>query len=200
MSVDHTNTVPDEMLRIVVSLLPTKFAVRMTVLSRRWRYIWSSVSLNLRVDYQLCDQDSGRIDAVSSILASHPGPVDSLYIGVFHHKWKLVFILDSCSQSPALDNLEELRFVCGQTLRELPLSVMRFVGTLRVASFAGCHFSCIDEGPAILLPRLKYLVLYGVAISRMGMDCCDTPPWHISPERQSSRAPSQDNWPHVTIV
>ena len=29
---------------------------------------------------------------------------------------------------------------------------------------------------------------------------CDTPPWHISPERRSSRAPAQDIWPHVATV
>ena len=32
------------------------------------------------------------------------------------------------------------------------------------------------------------------------LSMCDTPPWHILPERRSPRAPAQDIWPHVTTV
>ena len=117
LSVEHINRLPDEMMCIIVSLLPTKFAVRTTVLSQRWRPIWRSVPLNLSVDYRLCDQDSKRIDAVSKILVSHPRPAERLSMGVFHPNRKLVAKLDDWFLCPVLNNFKEFKFVGGQTAR-----------------------------------------------------------------------------------
>lgn len=49
--VDHTEGLPDDMLHIIVPLLPTKSSMRTTVLSRWWYPIWRSVLLGLVVDF-----------------------------------------------------------------------------------------------------------------------------------------------------
>ena len=73
-SLDIISSLPDEMLRIIISLLPTKSAFRTTILSKRWMPLWSSVPLELNVDDDLSDKVSNQITAVSNILATHPGP------------------------------------------------------------------------------------------------------------------------------
>ena len=167
---DHTYRLPAEMLRIIVSLLPTKFALRTTVLSRRWRPIWCSVPLNLTVDFRLCDEDSECIRAVSQILASHPGPSKRFSIGIFRRDEDLSNMVDGWFLSPALDDLEMLEFVGGRALPQLPSSVMRFAATLQSFSLGHCYFHCIDANPVRILPRLTKLVLYEVCITSMYME------------------------------
>ena len=60
-SLDFISSLPDDMLLVIIGLLPTKSAVRTALLSRRWR----RVPLNLSVDSCLCDGDCKRMAAVS---------------------------------------------------------------------------------------------------------------------------------------
>ena len=69
---DRISRLPDEILRNIVSRLPTKDAARTTVLSSRWRHLWASIPLVLD------DGAHGLAPAVAAAaLASHPGPVVS---------------------------------------------------------------------------------------------------------------------------
>ena len=82
-SLDFISSLPDDMLLVIIGLLPTKSAVRTALLSRRWRTLWRRVPLNLTVDSCLCDGDCKRMAAVSKILSSHPGPAKRLDIRMF---------------------------------------------------------------------------------------------------------------------
>ncbi|CAH2058498.1 unnamed protein product [Thlaspi arvense] len=47
--VDSISSLPDEILHIILSSIPTKFAIRTSTLSKRWRHVWSdtpSLSFN----------------------------------------------------------------------------------------------------------------------------------------------------------
>ncbi|XP_019100733.1 PREDICTED: putative F-box protein At1g49610 [Camelina sativa] len=37
---DSISSLPDEILQVILSFIPTKFAIRTSVLSRRWRHVW----------------------------------------------------------------------------------------------------------------------------------------------------------------
>lgn len=61
---DFFNLLPDEMLHTIIGFLPTKFGMRTTVLSKRWRFLWRSVPLDLTVDDGIGHMDHERLTAV----------------------------------------------------------------------------------------------------------------------------------------
>ena len=77
-SLDFMSSLLDNMLLIIIGLLPTKFSVQTTLLSRRGRPLWRHVPLNLTVDSCLYGGDCKCMAAVSKILSSHPGQPDAL--------------------------------------------------------------------------------------------------------------------------
>ncbi|SPT16651.1 unnamed protein product [Triticum aestivum] len=151
---DFISCLPDDMLLIIIGLLPTKSAVRTTLLSRRWRPLWRRVPLNLTVDSYLCDGDCKRMAAVSKILSSHPGPARRLDIHMFSTNCKVQPKFDEWFLSPALYQLEELIFEAGRC-HSLPPSALRLAPTPRRASFSSCYLPQINAAPALLLPQLK---------------------------------------------
>ena len=88
-SLDFINSLPNDMLLVIIGLLPTKSAVRTTLLSRRWRPLWPYVPLNLTIDSCLCDGDCKRMVLVSKILPSHPGQARHLDIRMFSTNCKV---------------------------------------------------------------------------------------------------------------
>ena len=93
------------MLLVIIGLLPTKSAMRTTLLSRRWHPLWRYFPLNLTVDNCLCDGDCKRMAAVSKFTSSHPGPARRLDIRMFSTNYKVQDKFDKWFLSPALDQL-----------------------------------------------------------------------------------------------
>ncbi|CAO2199906.1 unnamed protein product [Urochloa humidicola] len=104
IDLDLISRLPDDILRKVVSLLPTADGGRTQLLSRRWRPLWRSSPLNLEaMTFQRGDNPA------AAILAAHQGPGRRLSI-----TWR-----GRSDDSPALDAL--LRSPCLSGLRELEL-------------------------------------------------------------------------------
>ena len=72
-SPDRISELPEEMMRLIISFLPTKSGAHTTVLSQQCRPLWRTVPLELKVDDSLAHGDEERLIAVSQILAAHPG-------------------------------------------------------------------------------------------------------------------------------
>ena len=135
---DFISNLPDDMLTVIISLLPIKYGARTTVLSRRCRPLWNSSPLDLIDTHELCHGYHKSLDAFSKILGSHLGPTKGLRMGKFLSNGKDQAKPDDWFRSPALDQLEELTFDDGD-MRSLPTSALRLAPTLRVAKFMSCH-------------------------------------------------------------
>ena len=56
-SLDFISSLPNDMVLVIIGLLPTKSAVWTTLLSQRWRPLWRHVPLDLTVESCLRDGD-----------------------------------------------------------------------------------------------------------------------------------------------
>ncbi|KAF6990742.1 hypothetical protein CFC21_007904 [Triticum aestivum] len=175
-SADHISRLPDAVLGIIVSLLPTKEGARTQIISRRWRPLWRSAPLNLVVDYKI-------INLVPKILSEHRGPArrfsieDCCVEGRLGSYTRSIYTEDCYDKiegwlsSRALDNLEELELTptCSYGYRGelylLHLSTYRFSSTLRMAKFHCCHFPDLIARLSLKFPCLKQLTLQKVTIS-----------------------------------
>ena len=80
---DFISSLPDDMLIVIISLLPIKYGAQTTILSRRWRPLWKSIPLNLIDTHELCHGYCKSLDAFSKTLGSHPSPTRGLRMGKF---------------------------------------------------------------------------------------------------------------------
>ena len=81
---DFISSLPDDMLTVIISLLPIKYGAWTTVLSRWWHPLWNSSPLDLIDTHELCHGYRKSLDAFSKILGSHLGPTKGLRMGKFH--------------------------------------------------------------------------------------------------------------------
>ena len=85
---DFISNLPDDMLRVIISLPPIKYGARTTLLSRRWRPLWNSSTLDLIDTHKLYHGYRKSLDAFSKILGSHLGPTKGLRMGKFRSNGK----------------------------------------------------------------------------------------------------------------
>jgi hypothetical protein len=62
---DFINNLPDDMLIVIISLLPIKYRARTAALSRRWRTLWLYTPVNLLDAHKLCHGYRQSLDAFS---------------------------------------------------------------------------------------------------------------------------------------
>ncbi|XP_051199067.1 putative F-box/FBD/LRR-repeat protein At1g78840 [Lolium perenne] len=179
-SPDQISNLHPDVLRRIVSLLPTKDGARTQSLSTRWRGHFRSAPLNLGVELRREDEPAPS-SLVSRILADHQAPCRRLSLTWYGYKSEFVStLLSRWLQSPALNGLSELDLWQKRKRRDeerrelpreedpyaLPLSVLRFSPTLRILSIkcTGCmiHFPSVGD---LHLPILKQLTLKGVVVS-----------------------------------
>ncbi|KAJ0669094.1 putative F-box domain, FBD domain, leucine-rich repeat domain superfamily [Helianthus annuus] len=170
---DMLSMLPGEVLSRILSLMPTKYAVRTSVLSKRWRYTWTSVT-NLDFDYtrrlrsneniitKFVDGNEKNfikfVDRALKFCKTSNVELFRLHISNYHHAI-------GSSVSNWIDNAVRLNVreldICVLQSR-LPLSVFtcKTLTNLRL-ELSVCDY-CVWEFPSsIYLPCLKTLELVG---------------------------------------
>jgi hypothetical protein len=171
---DLISNLADAILGEIVSLLPTKQAIRTQILSPRWRHIWSSAPLNLDCeDLLLAVGEAVLAGIVSRTVSAHPGP-GRRFCAPSSFLRDRAAAVDGWLRSPALDNLQELEFWFRPYYRPQPLqqpppsSTFRFSATLRVATIGNCSLPD-STVQGLHFPLLKQLGLELVSISECSL-------------------------------
>ncbi|KAG2610375.1 F-box/LRR-repeat protein At3g26922-like [Panicum virgatum] len=167
--VDRISSLPDAVLGEIISLLPTKDAVRTQSLASRWRHLWLSAPFNLDHTSLPADEQV-QVRIISRILAAHPGPARRFSVPPSLARRRLATV-DAWLRCPALDSLQELevvdeapggRYLWGEP-PPLPAATFRFSATLRVVTF--CRFDLAGIAETLHFPQLKQLGLERLDIS-----------------------------------
>ena len=98
---DFINNLPDDMLIVIISLLPIQNWARTAAVSRWWRTLWLRTPVDLLHAHKLYHGYHQSLDEFSQILGSHHGPIKGLIAGKFHSNGKERAKLDEWFRSRA---------------------------------------------------------------------------------------------------
>ncbi|XP_021298503.1 F-box/LRR-repeat protein At4g14103-like [Herrania umbratica] len=162
-SIDRLSNLPDSIIHHILSLLPTKFAVRTSVLSTRWRFLSTSVSTLDFYDYE--NPSERFMNFVDRVLLFHNAACIKrfrLICGGFHGDvdayricgW-ISFVLRQCLQELYLEiqigdprGMLPLSLFRNKTLTKLELDVSKFVMTIPtkvcLPSLKSLHLDCLE--------------------------------------------------------
>ncbi|PUZ55976.1 hypothetical protein GQ55_5G257400 [Panicum hallii var. hallii] len=170
---DRISTLPDELLREVVSRLPIKDAARTAALSPRWRRVWHSTALVL-YDAHLFPSSSedARVAAIRRILAGHPCPLRTVHLvyccfGVHERE------LDEWSRLLAAGGVQDLVFISQPPPVDMPLPA----DILRCTELRWLYLGFMDfpdtrdlPNGAGVLPHLREFVILNTCIESRDLD------------------------------
>ncbi|KAJ3671764.1 hypothetical protein LUZ60_007843 [Juncus effusus] len=157
-SIDLISHLPDCLLSSILALLPIKDSARTSVLSRRWRCLWTLSPLHLD-DSALKPSCRQTRESVSRIVSLHPGPIPVCKISQF----------DDPLFHPALDDLIDeitnkgIKELCllfnnlGRVRYKIPLSLIR-CETIQNLSLSDCFFP-LSPDVCSSFPNVKQLTL-----------------------------------------
>uniref|UniRef100_A0ACD5XMD2 Uncharacterized protein n=1 Tax=Avena sativa TaxID=4498 RepID=A0ACD5XMD2_AVESA len=170
---DRISNLADAILGEIISLLPTKQAVRTQILSPRWRHIWSTAPLNLDCESLPAADDDVLAGIITRTVSAHPGPGRRFCVPSGFLRCRAAAV-DAWLRSPALDTLQELEFWFKPYYRPRPLqrpppsSTFRFSDTLRVLTIGNCNLPD-STVQGLHFPLLKQLGLELVSISESSL-------------------------------
>ena len=191
---DIISTLPDTLLSHILSFLPIQDSVATSILSNRWRSLWTLVPILCLDQRELTNKEEGDqklrfVDIVFRIWTlrnaiSNPTPLRKLCI-CWHHNC-LPFYVDAWLRATNLRDLQQLFLsilTSFKTPFELPRSLY-FSTKLVVLKFAGDIN--LNPPPACAFPCLRILGLRGVILANQ--DSLSLP--SSLPARSSTICPS----------
>lgn len=187
---DRLSNLPEPLLSTILSLIPTKQAAATSILSRRWRYVWRSVTRLHLLHHLPTSDDDSRSD--TQIWDSMMGCVERSVQGPVH-ACRISFNPSSCRSlgsyalrlntfihSLVRKGIKELALVNqGAGCYELPSQAF-FCHTLEKLELGSCMLSVVpppsSPSPFCASNNIKSLVLYRVHFTndqfREMISCC----------------------------
>ncbi|XP_010094608.2 F-box/LRR-repeat protein At4g14103 [Morus notabilis] len=155
---DRISELPDPIIHQILSLVPTKEAARTSVLSKRWRYTWTSISTVKLFDF--CFIRERFYESVDECMMSHERDASlnkfRLYTKYLYGKRPL---MDNWMNIVAQKNVKELDLHLKPHFKKefypLPQALLR----LRSLTVVKLENLSLENLPSVSLPSLKLLVL-----------------------------------------
>ncbi|XP_076945206.1 F-box protein At4g09920-like [Bidens hawaiensis] len=147
---DRISMLPEEIVSQILSLMPTKYAVRTSILSKRWRYSWMLVT-NLDFDGSQCHTING-LDSFSKFVDRVLKLCKSSRVKLFRLNVSKTWVLES-SVSNWIDEAVRLN-VC-----ELDIQVMKFklpLSMLTCKTLTKLRLNCSAYDLTVWYPSLVY--------------------------------------------
>ncbi|KAI8558539.1 hypothetical protein RHMOL_Rhmol04G0102600 [Rhododendron molle] len=157
---DWISNLPDAILCHILSFMPTRNAVRTSILSTRWKSLWASVPIIEFSNYGVSPKEDGPgsfMDFIDRVLLLHNLPILTRFL--FHSRWgdENPYRLNSWISTAIKRHVQELVLSStSRTILELPRHL--FTSVDLVVLKLSCKGFCWSPLTAFL-PRLKVLHL-----------------------------------------
>ncbi|KAH7675656.1 RNI-like protein [Dioscorea alata] len=162
---DKISSLPDELLSYILSKLPTADAMKTSVLSTRWKYMWTTVT-NLEFDFGQFPKFKGRNSAftqfVNQALIIHDGlDIQRFHLQLDAYRSRLPYVshwisfavrrfvqeLELCIPKSTSDTLPDLLFTC-ESLRllklDLPGNVLKLPTSVTLINLQTLHLGSMS--------------------------------------------------------
>lgn len=163
---------PDEMLASILSLMPTKHAIRTSILSSRWRNLWKFAT-NLQVN---CDHHRGMIDVDGHRIPPSASIIHFLSAIQSSKVFKLCFrrlstcystdryVVDTLAKFSMDRQVEDVALAFSSIFcSKLPNNILQIASLIRL-EIANCEICELSS--LVSLPSLKFLILDKMKISK----------------------------------
>ncbi|XP_010501831.1 PREDICTED: putative F-box/LRR-repeat protein At3g18150 [Camelina sativa] len=148
---DVISSLPDVILQHILTFIPTKFAIRTSLLSKRWRHVWCDIPSLYFVDY-ICDRDDESIYETLSNYHTAPKIIN------FHKRTSSKLHVDKWIKFAISRNVENLSLEVDQC-GNLPIPDFFFINSsVKQLTFELC-FADLTPKNSVLWTSLKKLYL-----------------------------------------
>ncbi|KAM0047749.1 putative F-box domain-containing protein [Helianthus debilis subsp. tardiflorus] len=130
---DITNTLPQNIIENILSLIPLRDALRTSVLSKKWRYIWRSMPKLVFTDnlviahYPRTMQKYKLVNAIFHVLLLHNGPT--------------ILVFDCCVNNLVFEIVSEFEQILSYLSRENKVKELTFHNDYRSYKLPASFFS-----------------------------------------------------------
>ncbi|KAI8558544.1 hypothetical protein RHMOL_Rhmol04G0103100 [Rhododendron molle] len=154
---DWISNLPDAILCHILSLMPTKNAVRTRILSTRWKSLWASVPIIDLRNYRKDDGPGSFMDFVDRVLLLHNSPNLTKFLLHSGCGDENPYRLNSWISTAIKRHVQELVLsITSETIFELPRHLFTSIDLVVLKLSYGFSWSALT----VSLPRLKVLRLW----------------------------------------
>ncbi|KAK7354460.1 hypothetical protein VNO80_19924 [Phaseolus coccineus] len=171
---DRLSDLPDGVLLHIMEFLPTRQAVQSSVLSKRWKNIWKSLTILSLKPFNGIRKYNRFLSHVLSN-RDHSVSLHNLYLTVFISTAPK--LLNNAIKYAALHHLQKLTLYIDFKFKEIPNSFVPLIFNCQSLTFLdlfiSSSLSSFELPPSLLLPSLKTLHLSNVTFPATDNDCVE---------------------------
>ena len=171
---DILSNLPEGVLLYIMEFFPTREAVQSTVLSKRWKNLWKSLT---SLSFKLFNGIRKYNKFVSGVLSNrdHSVFLHNLHLTVFNSSAPK--LLNNAMKYAALHHLQKLTLAIDFKFKEIPNTFFPLIFNCQSLTFLDLFItssrSSLKLPPSLLLPSLETLHLFNVTFTAIENTCAE---------------------------